>query len=211
MQVAFRHCFFYSVSLSVKQGNWDVNGNVYISNSINYETDVTIREVAVESDVTVAGDTTGGFVTDMTKGMLADGYTKAKLSGSNNAGFVYSIGFNKSSNEGGVMFDVYSACSVTGGSSYAVSSSQIHNCWKLIGFISQDAEDRSVGVIFDYYYLSRSNMKNPETPAPFGSKNQGRSESTLKSASTWTFLSNVWETNEGSYPEIKNCEIVKEM
>ena len=202
----------YTYQLSLSQSNGDFDGNVYISNTIDYVNDVTIREVAVESNVTLAGGTTGGFIAFMTQGMLADGYTKAKLAGSNNAGIVYSIGYNKSSKEGGVIFDVYSAAITSGGTSYAVSSSEVHNSWKLISFIGQDVDERSVGVIFDYYYVSRDNMKDPKTPAPFKSKNQGRAESTLKQAGTWSFLdSTVWNISEGNYPSVKSCEIVKEL
>lgn len=202
----------YALNLSVTQPKGDFNGNVKISNTIDYINDVTIREVAVEDTVTIKGSTTGGFIAYMTKGMLADGYTKANLTGTNNAGIVYSIGFNSSSKEGGVIFDVYSACTSANGG-YAVSSSQIHKSWKLLGWFT-DESDRSVGIIFDYHYVSRDNLSNPDTSAPLGIgySNQGRNESTLKDASTWGFLStSVWSVDAGSYPKLKNCEIVKEM
>ena len=104
------------------------------------------------------------------------------------------------------MFDVYSTASASGGNNYAVSSSEVHNSWSMVGFLTQGSSGRNVGVIFDYYYLSRDNMKNPVTPAPFKSENQGRSESHMKSASSWSmFNTGIWNLDSG-YPRLYSCD-----
>ena len=142
----------------------------------------------------------------MIKGMLFDGYTHASLTGQNNAGLVYEISYNSSSKEGGVMRFVYSTANANGGRNYAVSSSEIHNSWALTGWFVQGNDSRTVGVICDYFYLSRDNMANPSTPAPFKSENKGRSDSQMKDSGMWnSFSASIWDIN-GGYPTIWECQ-----
>ena len=104
------------------------------------------------------------------------------------------------------MFDVYSTASANGGNNYAVSSSEVHNSWSMTGWLSQGNSKRTAGVIYDYYYLSRDNMKDPTTPAPFVKENKGRSESQMKDAGLWSILNVAyWDLNKG-FPRLVACD-----
>jgi len=204
----------YTATIEIAQDSkWDFDGSVKVTNIDDLRILVTIESVAVEASTTIAGNTTAGLVVNMAKGMIANSYVKATLSGSNNAGLVWSISYYASSKEGGVIYDVYSIAKATGGSSQAVSNSQIHDSWKVLGFLGNSESDRTVGVIFDYCYAERSNMSNPTIPDPFSNKTSHcKSEDSIKKADTVSFLSETyWTITEGSYPTLLDCEVTKEL
>lgn len=202
----------YTATLSISQDSgWNFSGDMYVTNIADLSSDII--SVGVESATTIAGNIVGGFVAIMEQGIISNSYVKATLSGSNNAGFVWSISYDASSQTGGVIYDSYSSCKATGGSSHAVSNSQIHNTWKALGFLGNQESDRTVGIIFDYAYVERDGMANPTIPDPLSNKTSHcKSDSDMKKTGTFSYLSdNYWIKTDGSYPTLIDVEVLKEV
>lgn len=210
----------FACKLDISKETFDFNGAQYPSN-INANTEAVVENAGVESTVTLEGKYSGGLICVLTKGVVKNCYTKAGLSADNNAGIVWSILYSNSTKEGGVIYKVYSVASHKQGSSYAVSSSEVHNNWNVGWIVGESAKNRTVGFIFDYYYESNSNLKDPKVPNPLKgiyeminkteSVNNGRSLSELKTKSLWDnmFSNTVWTCKDGALPTINTCEVVK--
>lgn len=106
-----------------------------------------ISSSAVEETVSLYGKYTGGLVCEIQRGFVTDSYSKALLCGTNNAGFVYTISYNKSNNTGGVITRCYVITNFGGGeNNQYVSNSVIHS--------SNDINKRTAGFIDNYYYAT---------------------------------------------------------
>ncbi len=210
----------FACKLDISKETFDFNGAQYPSN-IDANTEAVVENVGVESTVTLEGKYSGGLICVLTKGVVKNCYTKAGLSADDNAGIVWSIHYSNSTKEGGVIYKVYSVASPKQGSSYAVSSSEVHNNWNVGWIVGESTKNRTVGFIFDYYYESNSGLKDPKVPNPLKgiyeafnkseNVNNGRSLSKMKTKSLWNGMlsNNVWTTSEGALPTIDTCEVVK--
>lgn len=210
----------FACKLDISKETFDFNGAQYPSN-IDANTEAVVENAGVESTVTLEGKYSGGLICILTKGVVKNCYTKAGLSADNNAGIVWSILYSNSTKEGGVIYKVYSVASHKRGSSYAVSSSEVHNNWNVGWIVGESAKNRTVGFVFDYYYESNSNLKDPKVPNPLKgiyemfnkteNVNNGRSISKLKTKDLWNGVlsDNLWTTADGSLPTINTCEVVK--
>lgn len=203
----------YQVKLEVKKSDFNFNGAQYVSN-VDNSVKGTIERVAVEAGVTLRGKYSGGLVGVLTKGIIKNAYTKASLAAEVNAGFAYTIAYNSSTQEGGVICKAYSTAVHKQGTSYAVSTSEINNNWNLGLFIGEDVSDRTVGFIFDYYYEGSSSLKDPQTPNPlqgvFEMVNKHdlvhnrRTAQQMQTKSLWSdILSEAeWTLEDGRFPAL---------
>jgi hypothetical protein len=210
----------YEVKLDVQKADFNFNGAQYPAN-IDNSVRGTVENVGVETGVTLEGKYSGGIVGTLSKGIVKNAYTKAMLSADENAGIVYSISYNASTKEGGVIFKVYSTAVHKQGTSYAVSTSEINNNWNLGLFVGEDSKNRTVGFVIDYYYEGSSSLKNPQTPNPLQGVfelvnrqdlvHNSRTANEMKSKSLWSGVlpEAVWTIQDGSLPTINICEIIK--
>ncbi len=191
-----------------------VSSNVYNS-SLMY----AVHAAAVQDDVTLDGEYTGGIAYNIVKGVVLDAYSQANLKGKNNAGIVYYINFDGNSCTGGLMTRIYAVVKFEGGSTnYSVTASNVHSD-------GMKLSKRTAGFIDDYYYTVAKDKgsKDPTYSGDFliGVGNiftddsnritkRDRKESTMKGTELWTSFtadnnvtgSSVWITGNG-FPTIK--------
>ena len=206
----------YVNKLDVKKKDFNFDGAQYVE--IGAEVEPTATKIAVESGVTLKGENSGGIVCYMEKGILNNSYSKVTLAANRNAGIVYAINFYSDSCEGGVIFDVYSTSKHSSGTSYGVSTSEVHNNWNLVSVLGESSDSRNVGFIYDYYYEQNSNLINPQSPNPikgllelFGQAQNityYRTSEQMQSADLWSFFSDIIWTKGGGLPSIKDCAAI---
>ncbi len=108
-----------------------------------------IASSSVQDNVDLQGTYTGGLVCELQRGFVTDCYSLATLRGTNNAGMVYDINYNKLTNTGGVITRCYVIAKFAGGSNnYSVTSSEVHS--------QNNMEKRTAGFIDNYYFANAS-------------------------------------------------------
>lgn len=117
-----------------------------------------ISASSVQDTVSLYGNYVAGLVTEIQRGFVTDCYSIAQLGGTNSAGMVYTINYNKVNSTGGVVTRCYTIATFVGGTNkFAVTSSNIHS--------QNNIEKRTVGFIDDYYFAKTS--KDGKEPAYF--------------------------------------------
>ncbi len=202
---------WYAEKLSIK-------GETY-----NQNLKIAIFGCGVEENVVLSGSQIGGFASEINRGVVFNSYSKAELSGSKNAGFVFTILFNSSNKSGGLISRSYAIVNLRNGNeNYHVSASNIH--------AESALARRTAGFIDDYYYAVK-NDHNGKAPTYNGGiiigignlftsdektlSTRVRDLSTLQKASVWnSFAANdpttgsasVWTVVEGSLPSLPQAE-----
>ena len=177
------------------------------TSTLSYTAGVTTT--AVRENVTVKGTRVGGLFGELRAGVVENCYTRAKLNGTSSSsekgGFAASIHaeshFNNNGGTGkvGLVRYCYSACTFSGsGSSYAITSSLVHNYATFgdgsnrAGYCMNYLFDDSVDG--DATYYDGSNMFSSD-------KVKARnSTSNMKTSSTYTgkgFSGSVWNLSSG--------------
>lgn len=202
---------WYAEKLSVNKSTYNTNLKI------------TIFACAIEENVVLSGLQTGGFASDINRGVVYNCYTKAQLSGSRNAGFVYNILFNNSNKSGGLISRSYAIVDIkSGNNNHYVSASNVH--------AESNMSKRAAGFIDEYYYAVKSGHNgsaptyNAGVIISFGNwftsdentfTNREREISTLQKDSVWSsFAANdpvtgsasVWTVVNGSLPSLPSAE-----
>lgn len=171
---------------------------------------VNVRQVAIESSVTVTGVYSGGLAGIITNGVIADSYAQATLKGQNGssvkAGFAPIIQASGMYNTGGtgtagIVIRCYSACKInsSNGEEHYITQSIVHkyatnNSMRGAGYVIDYVYDKDVtsatapgfsGWVVNYAPKSTSDMKNSGTYSAVG------------------FTATYWNMNNGSYNTLK--------